>query len=242
MESQESSILERLRIWQEDLPGELGLYDETGRRIYQKEVSEMHVVYFAIIIIYFSLFGDQRLYSPATLTSLAASSCMTSLYEEIYVRDDVNYLLGMNVWYLMLAAVPQLLYSSVSAQATACHEALAVISNTLEQMQIKCVGAASVVDTINRHRAGKQPNDSASFSQSQRSRRPIFGGMGSDMRALQALFPFPRDFNPRIADLLDDSAPAIAADTDETGVNDDFGWILDEFWSSAYNPFGGDDQ
>jgi len=67
--------------------------------------------------------------------------------------------------------------------------------------------------------------------------------MGCDIHALRALFPFPSDFSPKIAELLDDRRHDLTVhNANPTGFQDDFGWILDDFWSSAHIPLANDDE
>ena len=77
---------------------------------------------------------------------------MTSLYHELDVRDDINYLLGLHMWLFMMAAVPQLLYHATEAisgaERHACSTALDTLVSCLEQVKIKIPGAAVIQNTI----------------------------------------------------------------------------------------------
>ncbi|KIW72719.1 hypothetical protein PV04_00895 [Phialophora macrospora] len=228
-----SRIIESLQQWLENLPGEVRLYDTTQRRVYHRDVSEIHIVYFITVISCLNLFGDQRRFSASTLASLVASSCATRLYEEMYVRDDVNYLLGVNTWYLMVAAVPQLLYNSVASQSDLCVQELEIITKALKQLQIKFAGATPVLNTVERLAALRRwPRVRPARSPS--SEESSSGGIKFEMPELQGLFPFPASFSPRIEITLVDGLRGLEPDIGETSSQlDDFSWIFDDFWDTS---------
>ncbi|KIV88300.1 hypothetical protein PV10_07994 [Exophiala mesophila] len=232
-----SLILESLKTWLDDLPDEARLYDKTNHRIYRRSVSETHIMYFVVVITFFNLFGDQRLFSACSLATLVASSCVTRLYHEMYIRDDINYLLGINSWYMMVAAVPQLLYNTTPQQSDVCAQELDILVQALQHMKVKFAGAISILSTINGLRASRSHTKVRSGSPTSSSERHS-EGTPYDMIVLRGLFPFPTSFSPRIDLTLVDGSQWMNSDlVDPLWAHEDFGCIFDEFWNVPMSPF-----
>jgi hypothetical protein len=194
-------------------------------------------MYFVVVITYFNLFGDPRHLAASSLGTLVASSCVTRLYHEMYIRDDINFLLGVNTWYMMVAAVPQLRYNSIPQQGDVCAQELDIIVKALEHMQIKFAGAAPVLRTINRLRASPTPvrirPGSPTTSDERHTDFATF-----NMNDLRGLFPFPASFSPRLELTLADGPSWMDLEQAEpTWAHEDFGSLFDEFWDMPLSPF-----
>ena len=77
------AILMELKTWVQNIPSFLSIFDDQGRKIYQRELHELLTWYFACIITFFSIHGRFFQPSDASRISLVASSCMIRLYQEI---------------------------------------------------------------------------------------------------------------------------------------------------------------
>lgn len=231
------AILESLKDWIRNIPEGNRLYDPLGVRVYWRDVYEIHILYFVIIITYFHLRGQNNPFSAASIASLVASSCIARLYEEINYRDDINYLLGLNNWFLMVASVPQLLYNagvSLYGQDKLCTEELDILVASLEQMEIKWPGATIVLNVVVRLRNSQKL---ASIPISQPFVAPEAAwDEETEISALRDLFPFPSSLSPRMS-LLDYDAddlryPAVG----EVGqpFDENLNWIFSEFTELSY--------
>ncbi|KIW13381.1 hypothetical protein PV08_08569 [Exophiala spinifera] len=230
-------IVESLKSWLDDLPDEARLYDRSNNRIYHRDTAEAHIMYFVVVITYLNLFGDPRPFSASSLGTLVASSCIIRLYHEMYIRDDINFLLGGNTWYMMVAAVPQLRYSATPRQSDMCAQELDIIVKALEHMQIKFAAAVPVLSTINRLRASptqvKIRSGPLTPSDERHTDYTAF-----DMHDLRGLFPFPTSFSPRLELTLADGSSWMNLDSVEPPwAHEDFGGIFDELWDTSLLPF-----
>ena len=193
------SILECLKDWVRDVPPELHLYDASQlTRAYRRDVYELYLVYFTCIIVCFHVCGQVFRPSTTSRISLVASSCMIRLYQEMDFRDDINYLLAINNWYLMVTSVPQLNYNIGAHENDAiCNEEIDLLLSILEQRTIKFPGVNAIIETIKRFRS------QGSFRTPQGAINTANGGIEYiSIPAVQQLFPFPKSMCPRM-DLLD---------------------------------------
>ncbi|RDL36245.1 uncharacterized protein BP5553_06857 [Venustampulla echinocandica] len=237
IQEESAAILESLKGWTHNLPESIRLHDRHGRRRYRRDVYEVHTVYFIIVITYLHLFGDQTSFSATSLASLVASSCITRLYQELYYRDDINYLLGINMWFLLVASVPQLLYNPTVGlydQDQLCSEELDIIVAALEQLQTKVPGATAVLNAVNRLRASRSRVRVRSSTTLRASQDVNEIGEDHKMSALRDLFPFPSSFSPRLK-LLDYSTQEMVLGTGALAdFDDDLSWICDEYSELSY--------
>lgn len=200
------AILEELKGWIRDLPQEIRLYESTQTyRAYRRDVYEVHIAYFTSVILFFHVCGQVFRPSTTARMSLVASSCMVRLYQEMDFRDDINYLLAMNNWYLMLAAVPQLNFNvGAHANDATCNEELDILSSVLRQRIIKFPGCLAIVETVEKFRsqhASHSPETTASGIR----RDPERSAEYISIPAVQELFPFPKSMCPRM-ELLDEGS------------------------------------
>ncbi len=228
---QQTEIFESLQTWVQSLPPQVRIFDDNENRIYHQGTYELHIMYFATIITFLYSFNDSDIGSVPNIVSLIDSSCMTSLYHELEIRDNVNYLLGIHMWLFMMAAIPQLLYHATEALSEAerftCAGAIDTIVSCLEQFKIKIPGAAVVLNTINRLRS----QDSRSQTQSSTTRewrKPNLVGELCNVAAFRSLFPFPKTLSPRL-ERLEQVESALAEFSPGPDMGEDLSWILDEF-------------
>ncbi|CAI7640399.1 unnamed protein product [Penicillium pancosmium] len=101
------SALDKLIQWRDRLPDDLQLFDEsrTSRRPYNRLVLELHIFYLVTAILTFFL-GRRDNPSLFKYASMAASSCIPRLYEEILFHEDASYLLPIHSWANLVAAIP----------------------------------------------------------------------------------------------------------------------------------------
>jgi hypothetical protein len=155
-------------------------------------------VYFATIILYFDLFNDHDLTSVPNIVSLVASSCIARLYHEIDCRDDLSYLLGIQNWFLTVAAMPQLLYNAAECTLESqsyCSEELDILVSSLEQFQARIPGSTVILNAINRLRTSR----SSGRVRNCESREKVIFSEGYDIFSFRDLFPFPNSLSPRLA-------------------------------------------
>ncbi|KIW31829.1 uncharacterized protein PV07_03422 [Cladophialophora immunda] len=206
---QASTILVSLKQWINDLPERSRLYPLSGRRIYRRDVYEIHVCYFTTLITFFHLCGQVFDPTSSGLISLVASSCMAQLYEEMRFRDDVNFLMSPNNWYLMVACVPQIHYAEGEYdQDGVCARELNILIRILQEMCLKWPGAKNILDTVLRLSASGEGSTlmtqllarRPAVDQDQAGRTP-----GATVGDAHGLFPFPPSMCPRM-NLLDRAA------------------------------------
>lgn len=107
-QAQVFSMLGSLRIWRENLPHELHLFDETKetRQRYNRAVAELHIFYLVTIIL--TCFLGRRENSPLLkCASIVASSCISRLYEEILYHEGTPFLLPIHAWANLVASIPR---------------------------------------------------------------------------------------------------------------------------------------
>lgn len=224
-------IFASLRSWVQSVPSELRIIDASGNRRYQTCAHEVYVLYFVIIITFLYSFNDSDPNSVPNIVSLISSSCLTSLYYELDVRDDINYLLGIHMWFFMMAAMPQILYHSTDAlsneERQTCSRSLDILVSCLEQYKIKIPGAAVILNTINRLRT----QDTRMQSQSSTVRewkKPNLVGELCSVSAFRDLFPFPSSLTGRL-ELFEQPGGMLAEASPPPDMTGDLSWIFDEF-------------
>lgn len=198
-----SEIVAMLHNWMQSLPADLVLYDSNGqRRPYCKSTNQLYIMYFAIII--FAIFrcrpSDNR--SRATLLTVASSSCMIRLFEELYHHEQISQLLPINGFFLMLAAIPQIYYHpQTAAKERLREEELSVIRTILGQLCIKYGGCDMVLRKICRLQDEElQGRPSKPLLFDDRQGLETFGELPL-FSVSRKLFPFPAEMFPNL-DLL----------------------------------------
>ncbi|KAF9894000.1 hypothetical protein FE257_008971 [Aspergillus nanangensis] len=129
-----TGIGEYLKQWIKELPPELHLYrrDEPRARAgYRRSVSELHIMYFTGIILFYRLVENRQLGLTSLKISVVAASCIARLMMEIYYRNEVAMLLPINNWYATVASVPLIL-----AQAKMLEEEVDLRREELEMLRL----------------------------------------------------------------------------------------------------------
>jgi len=149
-----TAITTSLCEWVRGLPPELQLFDTPGvRQLYHQAVSELHIFYFNIVILLEALAAQNERYRRTTMVSIAASSCVASLYEEILCHEDVGSLLPINSFYCMVATIPQIYFCPQSAAREKIRqEELQTLTSVVEQMKRRFGGAETVLGNISKLR------------------------------------------------------------------------------------------
>jgi hypothetical protein len=227
---QQKDIYHSLKNWVEALPLEVRLFDGDQQRPYHHGIHELYILYFGTVITFLYSFNDSDINSVPNIVSLVASSCMVSLYHELDIRDDVNYLLTVHMWLFMLAAMPQLLYNAAErlseTDRRACSDALDKLVSALGQFTIKIPGAETMLNTITRLRA--QDSLVQPTSASREWRKQNLTGELHSVLAFRDLFPFPLSLSPRL-ELLDQLADMRSVVSPPPDIIEDLGWIFEEF-------------
>lgn len=154
------------------------------------------------MLVFFQGDKTENRQTPISLISIAASSCMVRLYEEIHLHEDSPRLNSVHGFFLMLAAIPQIFHRTESAERERLREhELDVICQVLRALHVKYGGSNMVLQKISKLRA--ESND---LRESQPPPITAAGYLDSNTGATidsSLLFPFPADFSPNL-DLLDD--------------------------------------
>ncbi|OJJ03444.1 hypothetical protein ASPVEDRAFT_42914 [Aspergillus versicolor CBS 583.65] len=203
------AILAALGDWHEAVAPSLRLHNAAGHRNqYTKQVNEMFIIYFAIIILVFfrhdmnashSSPHQRTSVSPATI---AASSCMTRLYEEIHQHEDSARLGSIHGFFLMLAAIPQIFhYTQVSEKDCLRERSLDLICAVLQNLQVKYGGCNMVLQKISKLRTEPRDFNSSQLQPVTMNEEGIPGTVPFPVSGVDQLFPFPTGFAPNL-DLL----------------------------------------
>lgn len=134
---------------------------------------------------------------------------MAQLYEEMDFRDDVNFLMSPNNWYLMVACVPQIHYAEGEYdQDRLCARDLNILIAILQQMCLKWPGARNILDTVLRLSTssdGSTPTTQLLDRRSAIDENQVRRTLGTSVGDAHSLFPFPSSMCLRM-NLLDRAA------------------------------------
>lgn len=183
--------LDGLRVWREKLPLEMQLFDIETRQPYNRAVAELHIFYLVTVILTCFL-GRRDNPSLFKYASMAASSCVSRLYEEILYHEDVKYLLPIHSWTHLVAGIPRAFSDSDTLNPDRGEE-LRISKQVLETMSEKQTSAAFVLNKVNSlHNVRADP-----FPAQADNTWDAFPVPGQ-MKVAQ-LFPFPSSFCPMLA-------------------------------------------
>lgn len=197
-----TNIGEYLKKWINGLPPNLHLYDELGaRRPYHRPVSELHIMYFTGIILFYRLVGNSRLGLTPLKMSVVAASCIARLFEETYYRNEIISLLPINNWYCTVASVALIhALKRFPEDGAVRRQELEILSLVLQGMVINTPSSNLILRNIDRIQSLTLEQDPTT--------RPLRvtqdPALGSDAASLVhfrgtdplALFPFPGDICP----------------------------------------------
>lgn len=228
-----TALTESLSSWIRDLPADLRLFDTSGlRRPYQFSVVELHIVYFSTLILLQALqiHGERKW--PTAVLSTVASSCIARLYEEIYYREHVCFLLPIDSFYCMVSVVPQLYYRpQCKVKKDLRQEELDIICSIVNKLQTRFGGASTVARNISRLQSELERLNNRSSLQAVSRQTGNAAGTTNvmDEHAFE-LFPFPASLCPNM-DLLSDRrniSDQFAVDIVHPSIDDQFEWSFDE--------------
>ncbi|KAJ6035675.1 uncharacterized protein N7446_010435 [Penicillium canescens] len=220
--------MDNLKQWRDILPIELQLFGlAQERQVYSRPVVELHIFYFAAVVL--TCFLGRRDNTPLLkYLSIAASSCISRLYEEILCHEEVQYLLPIHSWTILVAAIPRVFCDMDAVNSHRADDGR-TSQQVLEKMSEKHRSAGMVQSKIQ------------GISNLGTSMFPVpFDAMWNSLPAptldekthINAMLPFPGSFCPMLDSVMSmessgnetlDSLPSVPTDSD---VQD---WPLD--WS-----------
>lgn len=229
-----TTLVQSLCSWVRDLPDDLRLFDVSGsRNPYQEPIVELHIAYFATIILLQALQVHGGKISLASTLSIVASSCIVRLYDEIYCREHVRFLLPIHNFYCMVAAVPQIYYRPQSNEETHLRQdELDMICSVVKQLQTRFGGATTVARNISRLRSELERfkcRNSLQGGISRQTESSVWTVCTMDEYALE-LFPFPASLCPNMG-LLTERTNIANQETDsvpQPTIDKQLGWFFDE--------------
>jgi hypothetical protein len=234
---QTTNILQSLQHWINNLPDELRLYHNTERRPFRRDVHELHINYFVCIVVFCRLFGQSLTRSVSLNASLVASSCIARLYEETNLRDEINYLMPINNWFLMVGCAPQIQQRTThSGKDELCTEELHILMTALRYMGLKWPPAKTLLGILERlstvdSMKPKLPNESI-YSRQEDDGISESWPCHQSSGIVRALFPFPPSLSPRmglIDEIVVDPGDRLAFESMPDLGGDDLNWIFDQY-------------
>ncbi|KAL3440879.1 fungal-specific transcription factor domain-containing protein [Aspergillus insuetus] len=196
-----SGIQGALESWILELPSELRLYSSSGtRQRFYRPVSDIHIQYFASIILLELLQGEMTAQHDTSLVSLIASSCISHLFEEILLREHARFLLPLTGFLCMAAAMPQIYYRPEDKEgATARREAIETLCSVMEHMRGKYGGADMVLSKIRALQSAVEQARLPAQDVEGNSNSAVTDRDYSNLQQplscdLKGLFPFPESF------------------------------------------------
>ncbi|KAJ5644599.1 hypothetical protein N7507_010610 [Penicillium longicatenatum] len=232
-----TAMLQSLRQWISDLPPQLRLYDGHDRRPFRRDICELHVNYFVCIVVLCRLYGGSLPPTTASATSLVASSCISHLFEELNFRDEINYLMPLNNWFLMVACAPQIQQNAAcQGKDKLCTEELNKLIAALRHMHLKWPPVRILLGIIERLviRSHQEIN-SLSHVSSFLLDSDYIGDTWTRLiphADLRSLFPFPSSLSPRIQHVevgSEENVDSLAMGRMVDLGNDDLDWIFHEY-------------
>ncbi|KAH8650557.1 fungal-specific transcription factor domain-containing protein [Tricladium varicosporioides] len=207
------SISSSLQLWIDELPDDLKLFAQNAtRRPYDRPTSELFIFYFICIILLYLIPGPHRQSLRLCSASVVASSCITRLYEEILYHEDVNFLLPIHGWMILVAAVPQI-YSVTKFpnQKETCEEELGILISVLSELHNKYPSAGPVLKKIATFRQKGitfSGLDNTTTNECIGSTAQNLAHSDEFFNNIDALFPFPDCFSPKLKLLRPDTSEA----------------------------------
>lgn len=192
--------------WITTLPDEIRLYGAWGTQLsYRQPVSELHMAYFAAIIILEALRLRKHDQFSSSIPSIVAASCIARLIEEVDCWDDLSSMSSASTFFIMAACIPIIYYrSGLAKKKEAREEELQIICSALEQMAPRWGGAfvvrrniEKIRNMVERHPPGQQQDVSEQASLNSPA------GCAPQQYKIKEMFPFPQSLCPNM-DLLNE--------------------------------------
>ncbi|OAP61663.1 hypothetical protein AYL99_03866 [Fonsecaea erecta] len=117
-----------LQRWISQLPECLKLNNALD---YDFEVRQLYLIYFSAVSI---LYGPGRSGNCTSVAPILASSCVARIFEDFLARDQLRCLAPMTIFYLRVAALPQLCCFNFSSLWNISKLELSVIQKSLHEM------------------------------------------------------------------------------------------------------------
>jgi hypothetical protein len=170
--------------WVSELPADLAL-QTMGSKPYRRVVSELHVLYYACLLIY-----QLSLMKLETLSSLAktvfekcvqTASQMIQVFEEIQCRNDVLYMAPINAWFCYLAGVVQIrARATFPGQGNGFDNNLEIVRTVLQELSATVPSSSLVLGNLKRAElsGGTLPGQNSTHSANSSSQG--FGNLDSN--------------------------------------------------------------
>ncbi|KIW95649.1 uncharacterized protein Z519_04234 [Cladophialophora bantiana CBS 173.52] len=147
-------IGQAFETWVCELPAELTL-QHTDSKPYRRVVSELHILYYACLLIYqLSLMKVEPVSSSVRATfeeCVQTASHMIRVFEEIQCRNDVLYVAPINAWFCYLAGVVQIrARATFSGQGGGFDDNLAIVRTVLQELSATVPSSALVLGNLKR--------------------------------------------------------------------------------------------
>lgn len=182
---------ESLSAWMADLPSDIRLYDEGGRRRpFCFPISELHMEYYGTVILSQAMSRQFSKQWPCSTACLLAATCIASLYEEVLYRDQVALFGAMHSFWCLTAAIPLMYYKPESpAMETQRRESLAVLTSVVEQLKPRYGVAQTVGHKIERLQRERRDILLQQTADQARGQAQGAAWQGEETQQLVALFP-----------------------------------------------------
>lgn len=202
-------IMDSLKDWIRQLPTQLQLFDDDGRRRYCRLSSELFVLYFVCIVLFFRMCSSTHSKPTAHEAPLVAASCIAALYEEMVYRDDINFLFPIHNYFAMVAGVLliDISRSPLDVQGDVLQD-VCIIKNMLRRMSIKWPASKAVLARMACLEKQQQSHGAKTSTPSRTPDLFMHGRMPGQPHTLSneqadnvlsVLFPFPSTMHPRLA-------------------------------------------
>ncbi|KAJ5457886.1 hypothetical protein N7475_009274 [Penicillium sp. IBT 31633x] len=204
-------IGEYLKQWIDELPQDLQLYsvdDPQTRAPYRRAVSELHIMYFTCVILFYRLIESPHLGLTSLKVSTVAASCALQLMKEIYYRNEVICLLPINNWYCMVTSVPLIHAIPKFPEHAALYKGdLEILRLVLHEMTHTSPSTQLIINNIDRIERSVLATPSNELNS--RSSLELTNGTSPESRDItlwtrfrpiepRLLFPFPSSMSPNM--------------------------------------------
>jgi hypothetical protein len=149
-----------LTEWLKGIPTQLRLYHPDTKKLnsYDFKVRQLHVLYFAALII---LFRHEKRDEPPTSVALLAASFISGTFEEYLTNEDISHLSVTSIFYLMATALLQLSYHRFPSLA--CHrtQELEIVKLSLDGLKKRfptALGAERILNQMTKQAAAALPD------------------------------------------------------------------------------------
>lgn len=145
-------IGQAFETWVCELPAEL-ILQHTSSNPYRRVVSELHILYYACLLIYqLTLMRVEPVSSPARTTfeeCVQTASHMIRVFEEIQCRNDILYVAPINAWFCYLAGVVQIrARATFSGQVGRFDDNLGTARAVLQELSATVPSSALVLSNL----------------------------------------------------------------------------------------------